>query len=58
MLILARRVDEAILVGDDVEIIVRSIHKSKVMLGIVAPRDVPIHRSEVRDAIIEKLARA
>ena len=58
MLILARRVDEVILVGDDVKIVVCGIHKSKVLLGIVAPPDVPIHRSEVRDANSKEQATA
>ena len=58
MLILARRVGETILIGDGIEVMLVAVRGNRAMLGIVAPRDVPIHRSEVRDAIIEKLARA
>lgn len=51
MLVLSRQRDESIMIGDDIEIMVVDIRGDKVRLGIVAPKDVPIHRKEVYDAI-------
>jgi carbon storage regulator len=47
MLVLSRRKDESILIGDDVVIGVADIRKSQVKLTIDAPRHVPIYRSEL-----------
>ena len=47
MLILTRRVQEALIVGDDVTITVLSVKGNQVRLGINAPRDVEVHREEV-----------
>jgi len=47
MLVLARKTDESILLGDDIVIKVISIDKGVVKLGIDAPRDVNIIRSEL-----------
>jgi carbon storage regulator len=51
MLVLSRRRDQAIMVGDDVEVTVVDIRGDKVRLGINAPRDVAVHRKEVFEAI-------
>ena len=51
MLILTRKKDESIFVGDDVEIMIVEIRGDKVRLGIQAPKDVPVHRSEIKAAI-------
>lgn len=51
MLILARKVDEKILIGDDIEIIVVGVSGDNVRLGIKAPKDVKILRSEVYEEI-------
>lgn len=51
MLVLSRKRDEAIMIGEDVEIVVVEIRGDKVRLGIEAPRDLPVHRREVFDAI-------
>jgi carbon storage regulator len=50
MLVLSRMRDEVIMVGD-VEIRVVDIRPDKVRIGITAPRNVPVHRKEVYDAI-------
>jgi carbon storage regulator len=50
MLVLSRTRGEVIMVGD-IEITVVDIRGDKVKLGVVAPRDVPVHRKEVYDAI-------
>ena len=51
MLVLSRKKDESIEIGDDVVVTVIETRGDKVRLGIQAPRDVPVHRSEVADAI-------
>ncbi len=51
MLVLSRKVGETILVGEDIVITVTSIDFDKVKLGIDAPKDVPVHRSEIADRI-------
>ncbi|MCK5881285.1 MAG: carbon storage regulator CsrA [Sinobacterium sp.] len=47
MLILTRRVQEALIVNDNVTITVLSIKGNQVRLGIDAPRDVEVHREEI-----------
>ena len=51
MLVLSRKKDESIVIGRDVTVTVVETRGDKVRLGIDAPRDVPVHRSEVAEAI-------
>jgi carbon storage regulator len=51
MLVLSRQKDESIMIGDDVEITIVDVRGDKVRLGIIAPREVPVHRREVYEAI-------
>ena len=51
MLVLSRQVDETIMIGDDIEVTVVDIRGDKVRIGIVAPKEVKVHRKEVYDAI-------
>jgi len=51
MLVLSRKRDESIVIGDNVEIFVVEIRGDKVRLGIKAPKEVTVHRREVYDAI-------
>ena len=51
MLVLSRQRDESIMIGDDVEITVVDIRGDKVRLGITAPKEIPVHRREIYDAI-------
>lgn len=51
MLVLSRQRDESIMIGDDVEIIIVDVRGDKVRLGITAPRNIPVHRREIYDAI-------
>lgn len=51
MLILSRKRGEAILLGDDIQVIVMEIKSDKVRLGIEAPRGVKVHREEIYEAI-------
>lgn len=54
MLTLTRKVGESIRIGDDVEIIVKEVRRNQVRIGIVAPREIPIYREEVYEAIQEE----
>jgi len=47
VLVLTRKANQSIMIGDDVEVSVLSIMGEKVRLGISAPRDVPVFRKEV-----------
>ena len=47
MLVLTRKRNESIVIGDDIEVRVLSVSHEKVRLGIEAPRDVPVFRKEV-----------
>ena len=51
MLVLTRKVNEALVFGDDIIVTVVEIRGAQVRLGIEAPRDLPVHRKEVYDAI-------
>ena len=51
MLVLSRQIDESIMIGDDVEIIIVDVRGDKVRLGITAPKSIPVHRREIYDAI-------
>jgi carbon storage regulator len=47
MLVLTRKSNQSIMIGDDVEVTVLSIMGEKVRIGIQAPRDIPVFRTEV-----------
>ena len=51
MLVLSRKKDEKIVIGDSITLMVIEIRGDKVRLGIDAPRDVTVHREEIYDAI-------
>lgn len=51
MLVLSRNKDESIMIGDDVEIVIVDVRGDKVRLGITAPKEIPVHRMEVYQAI-------
>lgn len=51
MLVLSRKNNESIVINDDIVITIVEIRGDKVRLGIVAPKDVPVHRQEVYEAI-------
>ena len=54
MLVLSRQKDESIMIGDDVEITIVDVRGDKVRLGINAPKEIPVHRREVYDAILRE----
>ncbi len=51
MLVLSRKKNESIVINNDIVVTVVEIRGDKVRLGIVAPKEVPVHRQEVYDAI-------
>lgn len=53
MLILTRKEDESLRIGEDITITVVSVKGGHVRLGIEAPRDLAVHRTEIYDKIAE-----
>lgn len=51
MLVLSRKKNESIVINNDITIVVVEIRGDKVRLGVEAPKEVPVHRREVYDAI-------
>ena len=47
MLVLTRKTNQSIMIGDAVEVSVLAVSRDKIRLGITAPRDVPVFRKEV-----------
>jgi carbon storage regulator len=58
MLVLTRREDESIRIGDEIIVKVLDLKDNQVKLGIIAPKTVAVHRQEVYDAIHAENAQA
>ncbi|MEI8132443.1 MAG: carbon storage regulator CsrA [Leptolinea sp.] len=56
MLVLTRKLEESIVIGQDVIITILAIDKDKVKIGISAPREIPVLRKELFQAIQEQSA--
>jgi len=54
MLVLSRKRDESIIIGDSIEIMVVNIGQNEVRIGISAPRELSVHRKEVYEAILRE----
>lgn len=54
MLVLTRKTNQSIMIGDDVEIVVLAVSRDKIRLGITAPREIPVFRKEIYLAIKEE----
>ena len=51
MLVLSRKRDERILIGDDIEIVVVDVRGEKVRIGVKAPTEVAVHRGELKQRV-------
>jgi carbon storage regulator len=58
MLVLTRKVNESIKIGDDIELTVLEIDGEQIKLGIKAPKHIDIHRKEIYLAIQEENSKA
>ena len=54
MLVLTRKTNQSIMIGDDVEVTVLAVARDKIRLGITAPKEVPVFRKEVYLEILEE----
>jgi carbon storage regulator len=54
MLALTRKKSESIVIGKDIEVVVLGIQGEQVRLGIIAPKQVPVHRKEVYEQILNE----
>ena len=54
LLVLSRRRDQSLMIGDDVEVTVLEIKGGQVRLGISAPKTVPVHRGEIHEKVIKE----
>ncbi|MDR1052689.1 MAG: carbon storage regulator CsrA [Planctomycetaceae bacterium] len=57
MLVLSRKRNESVVINDNITIVVVDVRGDKVRLGIDAPKNVPVHRKEIYDAIRNSNAR-
>ena len=51
MLVLSRKINESIIIGDSIEVTIVEVNGRNVKIGIDAPKDVSVHRKEVYEAI-------
>lgn len=58
MLVLARKIGESIVIGDDIKVTVISVRGHLVKLGIDAPLDISVHRAEIAAKIIAENRKA
>lgn len=58
MLVLTRRENESIMIGDDIEVKLLDLKENQAKIGIVAPREVAVHRKEIYLAIQAENANA
>ena len=55
MLVLSRHRDESIMIGESIEVRIVDVRGDKVRIGITAPKDVPVHRQEIFQAILDEV---
>ena len=54
MLILTRRIGETLMIGDDITVSILGVKGNQIRIGINAPNDVPVHREEVCERILNQ----
>jgi carbon storage regulator len=54
MLVLTRKLQQSIVIGDEIEVVVLEIRGEQVRIGIKAPKNVSVHRKEIYDQIQEE----
>jgi carbon storage regulator len=54
MLVLARRLNQSIMIGNDIEVVIVDIKGEQVKIGIKAPKNVSVHRAEIHKEIQEQ----
>jgi carbon storage regulator len=54
MLVLSRTINESIIIGDEIEVLIVGVRGDKVRLGITAPKNISVHRREIYDKIQEE----
>lgn len=54
MLILSRKIGDAVMIGDDIKVMVVDIRGDKIRIGIEASANTPVHREEVYQAILRE----
>ena len=57
MLVLTRKPNESIMIGDQIELTILSVSGEKVRIGVEAPREIPVFRKEIWIAIRDALRR-
>jgi carbon storage regulator len=57
MLILTRRVEEKLIIGENVTVTVLAVKGNQVRIGIDAPRDITVHREEIHQRILKERGR-
>jgi carbon storage regulator len=58
MLVLTRRVGESIVIDNEITVTVLGVKGNQVRLGVIAPKDIAVHREEIFDKIQEELSQS